>query len=328
MVYDTRVRLRATGARLGLMLGLLGAAACDRSASPGKGPAVAEADVVARVDGRPITRSDLEQRLTDQSAFVRARYTAPEKRKELLDSVVRFEVLAREAQSRGYAQDPDVLRWQKQRAIDRMIAAEIDGKLRPESITREELERVYREHAEDFTQKEAIRFDQIVVRDAAKANRVAVLARALPAEHDQHGQGFRQLVAAHSEDEDSKSRGGDSTFLERDSHDAPKPVLDAAFAAVTSGLPASASGRILGPIATERGHYVVRLSQRREPFLRPFETVEPLLRTRAIERRRRQEIEAWVAEARGRAKIEIYEDRLGHLGDPQKPPEKALEKPW
>ena len=67
---------------------------------------------------------------------MRARYTSPEKRKELLDSVVRFEVLAREAESRGYARDPDVVRLHKQRAIDRMIAEGDRQKLRPESIPR------------------------------------------------------------------------------------------------------------------------------------------------------------------------------------------------
>jgi peptidyl-prolyl cis-trans isomerase C len=313
--------------RLGLLCVLV--LACGRGASPGAKAAppaapqavnVNEDEVVARVDGQPITRADLERRLADRAPFVRARYATPEKRKELLDSVVRFEVLAREAESRGYARDPDVIRVQKQRAIDRMIAEEIDKKLRPEAIPREELERIYQQHPEEFTQQEAVRFDQILVRDPAKAKHVAALARALGPRDEQ---GFRRLVATYSEDEDSKSRAGDSTFLERDSKDAPLVVVEAAFAAFSTPSQAQgAPGRILGPLESERGHHILRLTQRRERFLRPFETVEPLLRTRAVEQRRRQEVEAWIAEARRRAKVEIYQDRLDKPG--QNPPQKPL----
>jgi peptidyl-prolyl cis-trans isomerase C len=286
---------------------LLAAGACGRTGPDGAGgPAVPESDVVARVDGKPITRADLEQHLAARAPFIRARYSSPEKRKELLDSLVRFEVLAKEAQSRGYDRDPDVLRYQKQRAIDRMISEET-AKLRPEAIPVADLEQIYREHPEQFSQQEAVRLEQILVRDEARAKKVAGLARALAPRDDA---GFHHLVAEYSEDEDSKQRGGDLAFLERDAAGAPASVIAAGFALAQGS---DKVGQVAGPIESPQGFHIIRLTQRRPGFLRPFAEVERPLRTRVAEERKRQLVESWVAEMRNRVKIEVFEDRLSQI---------------
>ncbi|HEY0711722.1 MAG TPA: peptidyl-prolyl cis-trans isomerase, partial [Polyangia bacterium] len=160
----------------------MGFVGCNRAPdATNAGGAGLESEVVARIDGQPITRADLDKRLADRSAFVRARYTAPEKRRELLDSVVRFEVLAREAEKRGYDRDPEVLRYRKQRAIERMLANDVDAKLAAAPVTREELEAFYSRHTDDFRQPEAVRVDQIFVVDARKAEAVAAAAKRLAA---------------------------------------------------------------------------------------------------------------------------------------------------
>ena len=71
-------------------------AACDRSQAETVKPGSPE-EVVARIDGQPITRAEFERHLARQSPFVQARYASPERRKELLANLVRFEVMAREA---------------------------------------------------------------------------------------------------------------------------------------------------------------------------------------------------------------------------------------
>jgi peptidyl-prolyl cis-trans isomerase C len=300
-------RVRPSQVWVGVLLVSAASIACGRASSEGAaGQSVPEADVVARVDGRPITRADLERHLAARPPFIRARYSSPDKRKELLDSLVRFEVLAKEAQSRGYDRDPDVLRYQKQRAIDRMITAET-AKLSPEAIATEDLERVYRAHPEQFTQEEAVRLEQILVRDATRAKKVAALAKALGPRDDA---GFRRLVAEYSEDEDSKARGGDLTFLERTSSAAPPAVIAAGFALAEGH---DKVGLVAGPVESPQGFHIIRLTQRRAGFLRPFAEVERQLRARVAEERRRQQIDAWVAEMRERVKIEVFEDRLSQI---------------
>ena len=290
---------------LPLLLAL--AVACDWGPSAGGEPGVGDQNVVARIDGRPITLADLQRRMAQQPPFVQARYASPERRKELLDNLIRFEILASEARRRGYQRDPQVVRHQQQRLVDRMVAEELDARLKPEDLPEAELRRFYQEHAERFTRPEAVRVSQILLSDAATAARVAAAARALGPRDDR---GFRRLVAAHSLDEDSKQRGGDLTFLERqpaagggDAHRPPPAVIEAAFALTEVG-------QIAGPVPSDRGFHVLRLGQRRPAALRPFEEVAAELRQLVLEQQRSRRLDEWVAEMRNKVNIQVYEDKL------------------
>jgi peptidyl-prolyl cis-trans isomerase C len=283
------------------------AVACDQAPIGGGEPGVADRNVVARIDGQPITLADLQKRMAQQPPYVQARYASPERRKELLDNLIRFEILAREARKRGYDRDPQVLRHQQQKLVDRMVAEELDARLKAEDIPEAELRRFYQEHAERFTRPEAVRVSQILVADATAAARVAAAARALGPRDDR---GFRRLVAAHSLDEDSKQRGGDLTFLERqpagggsDAHRPPPAVVEAAFALTEVG-------QIGGPVRGDHGFHVLRLGQRRPAALRPFEEVAAEVRQLVLEGQRSRRLDEWVAEMRNKVNIQVYEDKL------------------
>src|SRR5215831_17389865 len=61
--------------------------------------------------GRDFTISvgDFQKRLNEQSPYIRTRYTSLERKKEFLDNMVRFEVLAGEAQRKGFDKDAEVI---------------------------------------------------------------------------------------------------------------------------------------------------------------------------------------------------------------------------
>src|SRR5690242_18856173 len=75
---------------------------------------------IAEVDGYVITLADFQDRINKQSPYIRARYTSMERKKEFLDNLVRFEVLAAEAKKRGLDQDPEVVRTMKQVMIQKL----------------------------------------------------------------------------------------------------------------------------------------------------------------------------------------------------------------
>jgi peptidyl-prolyl cis-trans isomerase C len=283
------------------------AVACDRGPLGGRADSPEDKQVVARIDGQPITLDDLQRRMAQQAPYVQARYSSPERRKQLLDNLIRFEILAREARRRGYERDPQVVHHHQQRLVDRMVAEELDRTLKAEDIPEDELRRFYQEHPERFTRPEAVRVSQILLADAETAATVAAAARALGPRDER---GFRRLVAAHSLDEDSKQRGGDLTFLERqpatggsNGQRPPAPLIEAAF-----GL--AEVGQIGGPVQSERGFHVLRLTQRRTGALRPFEEVAAEVRTLVHEQRRSRRLDEWVAEMRNKVNIQIFEDKL------------------
>src|SRR5262249_23613934 len=54
------------------------------------------AEVLAKIDDVTITVGEFQDRINKQSPYVRQRYTSVERKKEFLDNLVRFEVLAKE----------------------------------------------------------------------------------------------------------------------------------------------------------------------------------------------------------------------------------------
>src|SRR5207249_10244650 len=101
-----------------LAAGALLHAACERvgnksQAAPGS-RSVDPAQVLAKIDDVVITVGDFQGRINQQSPYVRARYTSLERKKEFLDNLVRFEVLAKEAERRGLGKDEEVVRTMKQ----------------------------------------------------------------------------------------------------------------------------------------------------------------------------------------------------------------------
>src|SRR5687767_8421049 len=59
------------------------------------------AEPLATIDGYTITIGEFQDRINKQSPYVRARYTSVEQKKDFLDNLIRFEVLAKEAKKRG-----------------------------------------------------------------------------------------------------------------------------------------------------------------------------------------------------------------------------------
>ena len=80
--------------------------------------------MLATVDGVVITVGEFQERLNRQSPYIRARYTSVYQKKEFLDSLVRFEVLAAEAAKRGFYKDPEVIRTAKQVMIQKLLRDE------------------------------------------------------------------------------------------------------------------------------------------------------------------------------------------------------------
>ena len=204
----------------------------------------------------------MQERINKQSPFVRARYTNVDRKKEFVDGLVRFEVLASEAARRGYDKDPDVQRVMKQQMISKLMQKDFESKLKVEDVPDADVEKYYNEHPTEFHQKDEVRVSEILVKDKAKADKVYAEAKAqVKTSQPNDQQGFRNLVTKYSEDEESKPRGGDLSFFAADSATYPKPIVDAAFKIKDVG-------DVSPPVKTDKGWAILRLTQKRPGFNR------------------------------------------------------------
>jgi peptidyl-prolyl cis-trans isomerase C len=283
-------------------IALLGAC---KSNSPKPGKAPAGQVVLAQVDDVTITSADLREVLARYASqpFVAARFSSPEKRKELLDSLVRYQVLAIEARKRGYENDPEVVRVAKDKMVRLFTQQEIFDKVKPSDVADAEVEKYYKDHVSEYLRPETVRASQIVVKDRAKATKVLAEAKALP---KADMKSFRDLVAKYSEDADSKQRSGDLLQIDQKSTQYPPAVVAAAF-----GL--KETGDISELVHTPQGFAILKLTERRPALSRSLEESKAEIQRRLVDDLRNKKKKEFVDEARKTVKIEIFEDELAKL---------------
>ncbi|MGE3633030.1 MAG: peptidyl-prolyl cis-trans isomerase, partial [Sandaracinaceae bacterium] len=266
------------------------------------------AAVVAKVGERNITAGELAEELAEKGSFIRTRYASPERRREFLDQMIRFELLAQEAHRRGYDELPEVTRAQKQMMIRRFLEARFDQG-GPDSIPADEVAAYYEAHRREFNTPEQVRASHIRFRDRATAQRVLRELLASPADL----QLFRRMNDQHNTDEDAKGRMGDLRFFsrpeERTEHepDVPAPVATAAFAIEQLG------GYYPEVVETEDGFHIVKLTGRRAAMSRPLADAERPIRSRLFRERRETGIEALVTQLREEADVEENLDVLSEI---------------
>jgi peptidyl-prolyl cis-trans isomerase C len=292
---------------LAVSLGLALLPACKRGKSKAGAESADPAQIVAKVDDSVITVADVQEKINKQSPFVRARYTTPDKKKEYLDSLIRFEVLANEAERRGFDKDPEVLRVMKQQMISKFLQKDFESKLKVEDVPDAEVEKYYKEHPAEFNQKDEVRVSEIVVKDKSRADKALAEAKALPKASatgaDQKG--FRDLVTKYSEDEESKSRGGDLAFLDRESTKVEKPIVEAAFKLNEVGD--------VVELKTDKGWAVLRLTQKRPGFSRPLAEVKRQIQQRLFRDLRSKSMDTFVADLRKKSNIDVHEENLSKI---------------
>jgi peptidyl-prolyl cis-trans isomerase C len=270
----------------------------------GAQPAGDLAAPLARVDGVVITVGELQERLNKMSPYIRARYTSLEQKKEFLDSLIRFEVLAREAQRRGLDQDPEVVRTAKQVMIQKLMRDEFEVKLTPESVTDAEIKAYYDAHQDEFVKPEEVRAAGIMVKSKDQATRVAAEAAG---EAGQTNKGFRDLVAKYSADDDSKLRGGDLRWMTLDFKDLPKALTTGAFALANTG-------DVSGVIDDGKGSFwVLKQTGRRKAMTRTLDEASQQIRNKLYRERRVDAQKQFIDVLRSKTKVEIDDGNLAKV---------------
>jgi peptidyl-prolyl cis-trans isomerase C len=259
------------------------------------------AEVLAKVDDVTITVGEFQERINQQSPYVRARYTSLERKKEFLDNLVRFEVLAKEARKRGLDKDAEVVRTMKQVMIQKLLKDEFD-KQRMEDISDAECKKYYDEHPEEYNKPEEVRVSSILVKDHATAKKVMSDPRIKGVDNQQ----FRNLVAEYSQDLATKDRGGDLRYFDAKTKDVPKPLVDAAFALQNIGDVSPA-------VKTEQGVVILKLTGRRKALNRTFEEVKQQIRNKLYRDKRQDSMESFVKNLRDKANVKVDEGKLAKV---------------
>lgn len=285
--------MRALPRRLGLLLSFISCANAGGEESPAR---AARGALLARVGSVELREADLQRAMRREPGASPERFESPAARRELVDGLVRFELLAQAAERAGLTQDPEALHAQRQIAVSKLVNDRLGAVAKPESVSRLDVEREYmRLQAREFTLPEAAHVQRIRVSEEARAVRVAEQARALaPADE----RAFAELAMRVSEDAATRANGGDLGFVDKNSRLLPTPLVEAALAM-------KVPGEVRGPLATDGGYEILRLVSRRAAAVSPLSSVEEPIKQRLYRERRAQALDALIERLRLETPVEL-----------------------
>jgi peptidyl-prolyl cis-trans isomerase C len=275
---------------------VLVAAAVAAAATPALAQDTAEDEdqVLARVDGEPILRSEV---LTAAKGVVE-QFPGQIDRllPMLLERAITVRLIADASRAAGLADDPEFQRRKEELEAILMQEMYLDRKIK-EAVTDERLREAYQSYLEAHPPQPEIHARHILVdtEDEAKA----AIARL------DKGEDFAALAEELSKGP-SAERGGDLDYFTEDQM--VEPFAKAAFAL-------EPGQHSMDPVQTEFGWHVIKVEDRREAAAPALEEVEEQLR----EELSREVLTAVVAELREKADIEVL------LPEPAPEPEPPAE---
>lgn len=231
-------------------------------ANCGGGLTTSSGKTLVSVNGKKITDGDVNF-LGEINPRINAQLGTPMGKKRILDNLVDQELLYQEAVKKGINRDPEVRA--KAELYRRVIVAQSYLDKEIESAAK----KYYDEHPEEF---QKIRLSEILIRyqnPDDKKKKHAHKDKKMPSEKQalklakqvkerlDKGEDFTKVAKEISDDMSTKNRGGDMGLVTRDD---PRlkargygPILEKAFEMKV--------GEISGPIKTEKGYAIIKLTR-------------------------------------------------------------------
>ncbi|HLL53225.1 MAG TPA: peptidyl-prolyl cis-trans isomerase [Myxococcaceae bacterium] len=261
-----------------------------------------------------ITREEMEERFAEMSPFARARYQTIEQKKEYLEGLLRFELLAQEALARGMQNDPDVVETAKKVMVQKLIQKELDARGGPPSDA--ELAAYYEQHKADYQRPEMIRMFQIFLaapaddasaRKAKKQQAEALLARAKALDPMDFA-AFGKLAREQSEEPRTKPLDGDMRYLSR-------AELETQYGqeVAATGAALAKVGDVSGVVETPNGFHILKLQGKQAALNLALSEVKPQLQSRLLYERRMQGHERFLEELKKKHGAKVDEAVLAQV---------------
>jgi peptidyl-prolyl cis-trans isomerase C len=264
--------------------------------------------VLAKVGDTVITVGQFADRLGAQSPYLRSRYASPERRREFLDTMVRFELLALEARKRGLDKDVEVDRVRRQTMVQQMMKETFDENgVKLSDISDAEIQAYYDGHPTEFHKPAQRRASQILFKDRARADAALKKLQASPDSME----AFVKTAKEQNQDPETKDRDGDLRFFSREptpGDEGPaKEIREAVFSLKTSGE--------LYPqvIETPQGFHLIKYTGERPALERTVQDARRLIQNRLWRQKREAAIEKFVTDLRAKADVKENPELLSQV---------------
>jgi peptidyl-prolyl cis-trans isomerase C len=258
-------------------------------------------NVLAKIGNKKITQEDINRVIgyydLEQRKMIEKN---PQLKEAILWQVVQGAVIAKIAKEKGFDKKPEI-KGQQEMIVTNFLATQYLQKevIDKVTITENKVKAYYKDHNEVFKTPEMIRVRHILikvepsateeVKKTAKAKAEEVLERL------KKGEDFAKLSAEVSDDPGTKDKGGDLDFF-------PKGTMIPAFEEVAFSLK---PGEISGLVETEYGYHIIRMEEKKEAVMEPYEKIKDKVKEQALQEMKKAAATEFVEKALKNAKVEI-----------------------
>lgn len=242
-----------------------------------------------------------------------------ERKRELLDTIVRSELVFAAARSAGYENDPEVIEAVRQAMVGKYLRDRLAPKLAQVTVTDEEAHAYYLTHQAEFGTTAAVRAALIWIAVSSRASaskRTELLKRAESARSEALAlepgvPAFGSVAVAYSDDQESRYRGGDIGWLQAGTGDGSRDrkVSDAIFALTVPG-------QISPVVMADDGYYIVKLMATKGASVKPFAQVRDGVRYQALREKKRQVEQGFIEELKRGIPVTVNSGLLPAIARP------------
>lgn len=249
--------------------------------------------VLANIDGRALTLEDFERRVEAWPSFVQARYVGSSQRRDVLASMVLFEMMALEGQREQMSSNPLVLQSIHSELARQELDARVERALKGWRPSKEDVAREYEATKATFAQP-ATR--QVALFSYPDKQTLEQWLGGLPAQASEaRTRAFRLLAFEHSS-HPSKSQGGDLGRVKRALDTYPDAFEDRMFELQQV--------HELSPLFEAQGQWhAMILLDKSQARVQPLDEVEGRVRETLLERARARARQDAIAQLKQGAKV-------------------------
>ena len=290
-------------------------------------------EVLARVNGEPITRSDFEQAI--KQAEQRAGTPVPPDQRDriyrdILDQMIGYKLLIQESKARKVAvpdadieariislkqQFPSEDAFKQALAQQKMTVDQVKSDTRQEmaikklvddaiaakvAVKPEEVKTFYEQNPKSFQESARVHASHILINapkaaDAATKAQAKAKAEAILKEV-KAGKDFATLAKQNSQDPGSAANGGDLGFFQQGQMVG--PFNDTAFSLKP--------GAVSGVVETDFGYHIIKVIEKQPGRTVPLEEVKPKIEQFLEAQNREKQTGAFVSGLRAKGKVEVF----------------------
>lgn len=258
-----------------------------------------QGEVLARVGRETITRAELMARLNELPPHARQQYGTPEGLIELLDRMVKEEVLYQAAVQSGYESSREIRRTldivKRRMLVEAYYREQIDESV---EVPEEDVVAYYEEYGELFPQVANLRFRHVMTDTRAEAQRAR--ARILG------GDDIASVAREMSTDAATREAGGLTKSVKL-GNEIRRLGMDAEF---IEGLFDWKVGEVTEPLRSEKAWHVIRIEEKNEASTKPIDEVRDQIVRTIRPRLVTEHYEEVVATLKQRFNVTVNEDAV------------------